>query len=394
MFVSHPLARPSRLRRAAAAATLLSASLAALAEEGVTATEITLGTSLATTGPIAVCAAVGSGASAYFKKINDAGGVHGRKINFTVLDDAYSTQRAIGNVRRLMGQDKVFAIFTGCGTATGAAVLSVVEKEAIPYLFPQVGLDALVQPVKKNVFSILPLYGQQLVTMIDYVAKSHAPKTAAISMINIAGNEGWTAAIKAKLAALNIQLVDEQLIEVTSPEKATFVTQMKAKNPDMVVMVDSSPGGARYVLEMQRQGWKPKVITGINTLTDESFLRAAGNAADGLVVAPSAVLPATDPRAKECVDALSAHDKSLVPSGYSMFGCLAAKLFADAARRAGPDITRAGLLAELERTKGFDSGFSGPISFSATSHQGLTAIYPTGIQDGKFKVLGAPVPLQ
>jgi branched-chain amino acid transport system substrate-binding protein len=226
------------------------------------------------------------------------------------------------------------------------------------------------------------------------VAKSHAPKTAAISMINIAGNEGWTAAIKAKLTALNIQLVDEQLIEVTSPEKAPFVTQMKAKNPDMVVMVDSSPGGARYVLEMQRQGWKPKVITGINTLTDESFLRAAGNAADGLVIAPSAVLPAADPKAKECVDAFAAYDKTLVPSGYSMFGCLAAKMFVDAAKRTGPNLTRAALLAELDKTKGFDSGFSGPISFTPTSHQGLTAIYPVGIQDGKFKVLGAPVPLQ
>lgn len=364
------------------------------AEDGVSKSEIHVGTSLAVTGPIAVCAGVGDGASAYFKTINDAGGVNGRKIKFTVLDDAYSTQRAIGNTRRLMGQDKVFAIFSGCGTATGAAVLSIVEKDSIPYLFPNVGLDSLVNPVKKNVFSILPLYGQQLTTMIDYVAKSRSPKTAAISMINIAGHEAWLAAVKSKLAALGIQIVDEQLIDVTSPEKATFVTQMKAKNPDMVVMIDSSPGAARYVLEMARQNWKPKVITGISTLTDESFLRAAGAAAEGVVVAPSAMLPTADPKAKECVDALSAYDKALTPSSFTMFGCLGAKVFVDALKRAGAEPTRASLVAEIEKTKGFDSGFSGPITFSPSAHQGLTSVYPVGIEGGKFKVLGAPLPLQ
>jgi branched-chain amino acid transport system substrate-binding protein len=387
--------RLARTAAAGALATLLAAvSSGAAAEDGVTANEIHIGTSLAVTGPIAVCASVGDGASAYFKKVNDAGGVNGRKIKFTVLDDAYSTQRAIGNVRRLMGQEKVFAIFSGCGTATGAAVLSAVEKESIPYLFPQVGLDSLVQPVKKNVYSILPLYGQQLAAAIDYVAKTQQPKTAAISMINIAGHEGWTSVIKEKLKAHNIQLVDEQMIEVTSPEKAPFVTQMKAKNPDLVVMVDSAPGAARYVLEMQRQGWKPKVITGINTLTDESFLRAAGNAADNLVIAPAATLPPTEPKAKECVDALASYDKALRPSGFTMFGCLAAKMFVDALKRVGGEPTRAALIAELDKTKGFESGFSGPISFSPTVHQGLTAMYPIAVQNGQFKVIGAPVPLR
>jgi branched-chain amino acid transport system substrate-binding protein len=388
---AYRFARPAA--SAALAAVLAAGSTVAAAEDGVTANEINIGTSLAVTGPIAVCAGVGEGASAYFKKVNDAGGVNGRKINFTVLDDGYSTQRAIGNVRRLMGQDKVFAIFSGCGTATGAAVLSVVQNESIPYLFPQVGLDSLVNPVKKNVYSILPLYGQQLATAIDYVAKNQHPKTAAISMINIAGHEAWTNIIKDKLKANNIQLVDEQMIEVTSPEKAPFVTQMKAKNPDLVVMVDSAPGAARYVLEMQRQGWKPKVITGINTLTDESFLRAAGHAADGIVIAPAATLPPTEPNAKECVDSLAAYDKSLQPAGFTMFGCLAAKMFVDALKRVGPQPTRAALIAELDKTKNFESGFSGPISFSPTVHQGLTAMYPIAVQNGQFKVIGAPVPL-
>ena len=389
-----PCRKFAHLAAATLAAVFASVAPPAAAEDGITKDEILLGTSNVITGPLAVCGGVSDGANAYFKHINESGGVNGRKIKVLVYDDGFSAQRAIGNVRRLMEQNKVFALFSGCGTTTGAAILSVVENDSIPYLFPLVGLDSMIQPPRKNVFSILPLYGSQLTTMIDYVGKNHAPKTAAISMMNVAGHEAWLKAARAKLAALNINLVDEYLIDVTSPEKAVFVTRMKAKNPDLVILVDSTPGAARYVLEMQRQNWKPKVITGIGTLADEGFLRAAGAAAENIVVAPGVVVPASDPRAKECVDALAAYDKALAPSSFTMFGCMGAKLFVDAVKRTGASPTRAALIAELEKTKNYDSGISGLVSFGASSRQGLTTIYPVGVQDGKFKILGAPVAWQ
>lgn len=377
------------------AVTIVAAAVgAAVAEDGVTKDEILVGATSTKTGAIAVCGNVDEGASAYFKRINDTGGVNGRKIKFIVLDDGYSPQRAIGNVRRLMGQDKVFALISGCGTVTGAAVLSIAERDTIPYLFPLVGLDDLVLPTKRNVFSILPQYGSQVVTMIDYVAKSQSPKTAAVSIINIAGHENWMKAVRAKLEALKITIVDEQVIDVAASDKAPFVTRVKSKNPDLFVMVDSAPGSARYILEMQRQNWKPKVITGINTLTDESFLRAVGTAGDNLVIAPGVLLPTSDPRSNECVDAVSGYDKGLNPSGYTSFGCLGAKLFVDAVRRVGADLTRERLIAELENTRNFQSGFSGPITFGPGVRQGLSTIYPVGLQDGKFKVLGVGIPLQ
>lgn len=395
LSITRPSSAWRKVLRHLVSATIATIAVgAAVAEEGVTKDEILVGATSTKTGAIAVCGNVDEGASAYFKRINDTGGINGRKIRFIVLDDGYSPQRAIGNIRRLLGQDKVFALISGCGTATGAAVLSIAERDTIPYLFPLVGLDDLVLPAKKNVFSILPQYGSQVVTMIDYVAKSQAPKTAAISIINIAGHEKWMKAVRAKLEALKITIVDEQIIDVAASDKAPFVTRVKSKNPDLFVMVDSAPGSARYILEMQRQNWKPKVITGINTLTDESFLRAVGNAGDGLVIAPGVLLPTNDPRSNECVDAVSGYDKSLSPSGYTSFGCLGAKVFVDAVRRVGADLTRERLIAELENTRNFQSGFSGPITFGPGVRQGLSTIYPIGLQGGKFKVLGVGIPLQ
>ena len=190
----------------ALATALFAIATGAAAEDGITASEVFVGTSNALTGPLAVCGGVTAGANAYLKVVNDRGGVNGRKIRYEVLDDAYSTQRAIGNVRRLISQDKAFALLSGCGTATGAAILNAIERENIPYLFPFVGLDALSQPPKKNVFSLLPLYGVQLTTMLDYVAKNRSDiKTAAVSMVTIAGHEAWAQLVRAKLTALGIK---------------------------------------------------------------------------------------------------------------------------------------------------------------------------------------------
>jgi ABC-type branched-subunit amino acid transport system substrate-binding protein len=387
------LERARAARMALLCLALTGGSLAARAEDGVKKDEIVIGTTLAVTGPISVCGSVGVGASAWFKRVNDAGGVNGRKIRYLVLDDAYSTQRAIGNVKRLMGQENIFAIFSGCGTATGAAVLSVAEQEPIPFLFPLAGLDGLATPPKKNVFSILPTYDQQVTTMIDFVAKARQPRTAGIVVFNLTGHEGWLKSARDKLKALDIQVLDEQVIDPFVPDKAPSVTQMKGKAPDLLVLMDTSPDAARYLLEMQRQNWRPKAVTGLYTLADESFMRAVGTLADDLVVAPGITLPASDPAARECNEALLAHDRSVPASSYTMFGCMGAKVFVDALRRAGITPTRDALIAQLEQTRGFDTGVSGPISFGPTTRQGLRALYPIGMKAGSFKVLAQPVPV-
>src|SRR5438034_11124157 len=112
-------------RRLACIAVLCAAASGyALAEPGVDDKTIKLGGSNAMTGAVAaVCAPTTYGAKAWFDKVNRDGGVNGRKIEYTVLDDAYSAQRALANARRLVQQDNVFAIFGGCATATSAAIL-------------------------------------------------------------------------------------------------------------------------------------------------------------------------------------------------------------------------------------------------------------------------------
>ena len=380
-----------QLACAALAAAMMVPGLAA-AEDGVTAKEILLGGSNAATGPVAsVCYAVSHGQLAHFKRVNDAGGINGRMIRYEVLDDAYSAQRAIGNVRRLMQQDHVFTLFGGCGTVTAAGILSAIEGSDMPYLFPYAGLDKLIDPVKPNVFALMPLYSEQTAAIVPFVVQKFKPKTAAMFSTNIAGHEAWRQAARDRLAAGGVKLVIDGVMEVTSPERAPFVVQAKEKDPDLLLIMDTAPNAARFLIEMKRQNWKPRVIAGYSTLTDETFLRAAADNAEGILLAPGIVVPPTAPEARQCVEELAAYNKDLVPSHFSMFGCLSARVMEEALRRAGPDLTRAKLVSTLESMKGYDTGLSGKVTFGPGQHMGLTEMYPFGIEKGQFKIVAPPV---
>lgn len=385
--------RPARRALALLASSLLLAATAARAEDGVTDKEIFLGGSNAASGPVAsVCYAVTHGQQAHFKRVNEAGGVNGRKIRYEVLDDAYSAQRAIGNARRLMQQDKVFALFGGCGTVTAAGLLAATERSDVPYLFPYAGLDQLTKPTRRNVFALMPLYSEQTTAIVPYAIKKAQARTAVMFSTNIAGHEGWRQAARDELAAAKVQLLADGVMEVTSPDRAAFAVQAKEKNPDLLLIMDTAPNAARFLIELQRQNWKPKVISGYSTLTDEVFLRAAAENAEGILAGAGIVLPPTAPQSKACVDELAAYDKSIAPSHFSMYGCLSAMVMVEALKRAGPDLTRAKLISTLESMKDYDTGISGKVGFGPDQHMGLHDVLPFGIEGGAYKVTGPALP--
>ena len=334
------------------------------------------------------------GAKAWFDKVNRDGGVQGRKIEYTVLDDAYSAQRALANARRLVEQDDVFAIVGGCATATSAAILQYVQsKPEVPYLFPWAGMSELTEPTKKNVFALLPNYVFQVKAMLPYTISktSPKPKTAGILMMNVPGVEDMRKATRDVFAANGIQVVYDELFEVNIPDHTPYILQLKAKNPDIVLFGDSAAGAAKMFLTMKRQGWHPATGFGVATLTAEQFLDPVGDYADGWLSAAGVVSPPSTPEAKECNDALKASYPEQKPNHFTMFGCLAARITVEAMNRAGKNLTRAGLIDALEKMSNFETKISGPISFSATDHMGTAAVVPFGVKNGQFVTLGAPL---
>src|SRR5215213_9830973 len=111
-------------------------------DPGITKTQIKLGGSYPFSGPASAYGTIGEGAKAYFKFLNAKGGVNGRKIEFITLDDAYEPPKALQNARRLVQQEKVFAMFNTLGTANNLAIWDFLNQQKVPQLYVATGASA------------------------------------------------------------------------------------------------------------------------------------------------------------------------------------------------------------------------------------------------------------
>jgi branched-chain amino acid transport system substrate-binding protein len=135
--------RRSFLRSSAAAtAALATRAWPAHADNatGVTATEIKFGQTIALSGPASAYSVVGRAEAAYFRMINEQGGVNGRKLNFLDVDDAYSPPKTLEQTRRLVEQEGVAFLFNGIGTAAQLAVRPYLNENKVPQLFSGFGI--------------------------------------------------------------------------------------------------------------------------------------------------------------------------------------------------------------------------------------------------------------
>jgi branched-chain amino acid transport system substrate-binding protein len=125
------------------ATILVVASMPALAQKkydkGVTDAEIRIGSIMPYSGPASAYGIIGKTMSAYFKMINDNGGINGRKVNFISYDDAYSPPKAVEQARKLVESDEVFLIFASLGTASNAAIQKYMNTMKVPQLFVATG---------------------------------------------------------------------------------------------------------------------------------------------------------------------------------------------------------------------------------------------------------------
>ena len=154
-------------------------------EQGVTNQEIVIGMSNALTGPAsALGTGVKAGAMTYFQKINNAGGVNGRKIKVISYDDEYEPKRTVENTNKLINEDKVFALFGYVGTPTSTAVLPIINKEHMLYWGPFTGAEFLRTPVTKNIFNVRGSYFDEAEMQVKYLTEKLGKKKIGIFIQN------------------------------------------------------------------------------------------------------------------------------------------------------------------------------------------------------------------
>jgi len=371
----------------AAAAALPEAARSA--DPGVTKDKVTLGSFLPLQSGLAAGATqMKEGCDAYFKYVNDSGGVNGRKIEWIVENDSYNPQQTAAVVKKLVDRDGVFAIVSTLGTVTNLAVLPFLAQRGVPIVNPAGGHMLLNKPTDKNVFGILPLSSEIGESMTDFAVTQLGAKRVAIFFQNDQfGKDQRDGAVEA-LKNHNLESVAEASYVPSDVDVSAQVVALKRGNPDAVILGIIPKHAALFVKEAQRLGWKPKIV-GHNTVADPVVLDLAGaEALEGVYVNLMTAVDSMDtPAVKNANKILAKYYPQTKPGYYPYLGMAGTIIIVEAMKRAGGDLTRAKLITSLESLGHFEPGVVPPIDWSASYHGGPKTFGYAQWKGGKLSVL-------
>ncbi len=335
------------------AAWAVAVAAGAKAEDGVSKTAVTLGQSVALTGPAATLALpFAQGARLYFERANAAGGVNGRRIELTTLDDAGSPETAAANTRKLLEQ-RVFSLFGYYGSPQVSAVNPLLKDSDVLLFGPMAGADELRGSLYPNVYSVRPGYSEEAVVITRHAETLGMRKLA---ILHAKDPESLAALDSAErtMGGLGANLVAKSAL--SSGSLATSVDQVLAKRPESVLVISDAPGAASAVRDLRVKGYKGPIYGFSNT--GESLLaEQLGAAGSGVVVVR--VTPKPDNAKSPLVRDLQA-DAAAAKLGksnvYMLEGYIAAWTYTEALRKAGKEPTRAKLRKALENLQELNLG--------------------------------------
>ena len=363
----------------AASIPLALSTFPAFAEDGVSATEIRLGMANAQTGPAAgLGTGMKAGASAYFARVNAAGGVNGRKIELVVKDDGYEPARTASATEALIGTDKVYALFGYVGTPTSSAAVPIASKAQVPYLFPFTGAEFLRNPVNKWVFNVRASYFDETEAMVERLTKDLGTKKIAMLMQDDAFGEAVKGGIARALFKRNMKIHAESRIKRNSLEVDAAVDELKAAQPEAIIFVGTYKQMAAAVKKAKAANMPARFLT-VSFIGTENFIAEAGAAGDGVFI--TQVVPSPQDASVPLVKNYQADVKAENLGYTSLEGYVNAMVFVEALKAAGAQPTRAGLVTALEGLNTDVGGFK--VKFSPSIHQGSSTVYVTKVQGGK-----------
>jgi len=226
---------------------------------GVTATEIRIGNTDAYSGPASAYGNIARGETAYFKMINDQGGIAGRKINYISYDDGYSPPKTVEQIRRLVEQDEVSFIFNPLGTATNTAVQKYLNQKKIPTLFVSTGADKFGNP-KDFPYTLpwAPSYRTEAQIYARYVVATKPDARIAMLYQNDDFGKDYLAGVKDVLGDKYDQMVIKTAsYEVTDPTVDSQLVSLQSSGADVLISAATPKFAAMVIRKVYDLGWNP-----------------------------------------------------------------------------------------------------------------------------------------
>ena len=368
---------------------------------GVTDTEIKLGTHFPLSqNAAAAWAPVAYGMRAFFDYINLQGGVYGRKITLIIGDDHYNPPDTVEVVKKLVEQDKVFAIASGLGEATHNAVWKYLEEKGVPDMYVATGTAKWTDPVVRTRFSGYPDYVTEGTVLGQYIAKNYNGKKVGFLLQSDEMGTDGEKGLKKGLEGSDVQIVDTETYEVVQNDVTSQTQRLKNAGVDVIAVYAIPPQAASLVKAARETlNWDvPIVVSGVNQ--SDIFVALAG--ADNAEGVASCVMGhqayETELPGIQTYEKIWARTGTGGPlSNFAVFGISMAEAIVWDLEMAGPDLTRGSFLDAAESMCNVYCSTCrgvGPWTTSPTDHRMNEAEQINIVRDGKWVTVGDPVSLE
>jgi len=384
--------RMTKVAAVAAAAVLTAGVIGApprtqassLQTPGVTSNSILVGCSLPQSGPAGAYGVIANGTKAYFDYVNAHGGVYGRKIKYTILDDGYDPARQLTNVKNLVLNKGVFALADDLGTANNEAALPFITREGVPLVYPATGSSAMSNPFHEYLFAMQVSYTIEGKVLTDYAVKTlHAKKIGVFYQNDDFGQEGLNA-VTARAKQDGASVVDAEPYELTQADLSAQALKLKSAGVDAVIMYAVPTPAITFMTTARTVGLKAKILSS-DTALDPSIVKAAGPAAEGVYFDSYADLPSANTPSAALFRSIVAKygDPTTTPANSTFVGAglLSGDIFVEGLRRAGKNLTRQSFISALETLHNFRPAGSN-ITYTPRNHAGIRGAYMVEVKNG------------
>jgi branched-chain amino acid transport system substrate-binding protein len=369
----------------AAAAAFAALSTSALAEDGVTADTITFGQAAVLEGPAsALGLGMQQGLNAAFNEVNTKGGVHGRKIKLISVNDGYEPDRAIAATKKLIEEDKVFALIGPVGTPTSAAAQPIATAAKVPFMGAFTGAGFLRNPKLENVINVRASYDAETEAWVKHLTEDLKITKIGIFYQDDAFGRAGLSGFKKAMDKRNMSIAAEATYERNTVAVKTGVLAMKQAAPEAVVIVGAYKPVAEFIKLSKKVSFNP-VFVNISFVGANALAKELGPEGKGVIVSQVVPFPAD-----ASLPVVADYQKAIKAAGgepefVSLEGYLAGRLAIAALEKAGKDVTREGMLKAIKDTGKFDIGGL-PMTFSADKNEALDKVWMTIIEaDGSFR---------
>ncbi|WP_420131910.1 ABC transporter substrate-binding protein [Rhodopseudomonas sp.] len=394
----------STLATLSAAALLLAAtSQGAFAQKkydpGVTDTEIKIGNVEAYSGPASAYGVIGKTEEAYFRMINDQGGINGRKINFISYDDAYSPPKTVEQVRKLIESDEVFLVFNALGTPTQTAVQKYHNAKKVPQLFVATGASKWNDPKDFPwTMGFQPSYRVEARIFAKYILKEKPNAKIGVFYANDDFGKDYVAGLKDILGANSKLIVAEESYETSEPSIDAHIVKLKDTGADVFVNISTPKFAAQAIKKMAELNWKPMHLMTDVSISIGAVMKPAGLDASEGVLSAGYLKDASDSQWNndEGMKKFKAFLDKYMPGANIadtnlVYGYTAAQTMVQVLKQSGDNLTRANVMKQAASLKDFAADTLLPgikINTSATDFAPIEQLQMMRFTKGKWEMFG------